>query len=260
MNNNFTLSVTLGMSSLSILSSFADKQIIALLALSIAVISTLSYLRSRKGNGKAALDAVQFISNLSMNSRYQKSTLAVLKKSVNPAFVFYPELSRAIDTYRYSSSTKGISALASKYNVGALSEAFGIIVDSLENGSDMHLPITELKQKIYAVNGKRLSNAKMQSMGSIVKLGAMVFFPLFAGISLEITRITSVIGGAAEINTAALSIILMLYIASVNNSIVKYSVSKGSALSVASYSSLQIAAALLIFRLSYAIGGMMLRW
>ena len=248
------------MSALSAISSFAGKPLIALLALSVAVISTLSYLRSHKGNGKAALDAAQFISNLSMNSRYQKSTLAVLKKSANPVFVFYPELSRAIDTYRYSSSTKCISDVASRYNVGALSEALGIIVDSLENGSDVHLPITELKQKTYTIGGKKLSNAKMQSMGSIVKLGAMIFFPLFAGISLEITRITSVIGGSAEINTAALSIILMLYIALVNNSIVKYSVSKGSALSIASYSSLQIAAALLIFRLSSAVGSMLLRW
>lgn len=256
------LFASISLASASILLTAIDRSIGSVLLAAFAAIALLLYRRSGKGRGKLDSDVLQFISNLSINSRYQKSAIASLRNSLDPKFVFYKGFSHAIDAYRYSGSVDEIGMVASRYGNETLAAATHIIGDSLITGSDLHAPISGLKLKLSKTESRKLSAAKMQSIDSIVRMGTIIFFPMFAGISLEIMHITSALGGAVVQNTVLFSAILMFYIAYVNNSIVKHSSGYGTdgVMPVVSLSMMQIAIALLAFRLSSVAGSVLLRW
>ena len=253
------LFVALALSLLSILASIVDRIAYSIPAMSVSAAVLLIYVALWRGGGGIGGEITQFISNLSYTSKNQKSVIAVLRSSLDPKFGFYDEFSRAIKEYEYSGSLAPLHSLARGYRNSYLAEAVQAIGDSLENGGDLHFQMVELERKMEEIKKKEFSTAKMQGLDSMVKMGAVVFFPIFAGISIEITRITSTIGGATGPSTFLLSIALMFYIASVNNTIVRNLERGGRMLRAAAFSSVQISAALMLFRLSTVIGNMLLR-
>lgn len=226
----------------------------------LACAACLLALERLRGPGPAKIDgdALRFVNNILSNYSCSASTVSIVQKSLNSEFSFYKAMKRAIAEYHLSSDApRAFSRLASTRSY-ILSAATAAIVDRLEYGTALKAPLAELKR--HALRRKRnTTQGVVASAGalSIARLGSMLFFPLFAGISINILLLTSEMQGVSAQGVSALVLVFAFYILYTNFLNFKYSLKESveSRIRKALFSG---AAAMVAFRLAMLLSVSML--
>ncbi|MEM0202264.1 MAG: hypothetical protein QXR73_03745 [Candidatus Micrarchaeaceae archaeon] len=158
-----------------------------------------------------------FVSNLMLNYSDGKSTITIIKESLDRRFLFYKDVQAAIRAYTMSGNAREAFAWAASYASPLYREVFFALAESLESGASIIGPIREIAKSISATEGLNArSIGSMANAMSIVNLGSVIFFPVFAGISYYIMGFSAGISGAAPLGQIAYMFIIVFYIAEIS--------------------------------------------
>ncbi|MDE1857123.1 MAG: hypothetical protein KGH98_03510 [Candidatus Micrarchaeota archaeon] len=129
---------------------------------------------------------------------------------------FYQNMALCIEHYALSGDTRPIRGLG--FRAPGLSELCMCISDSLDTGRWLYRPLKLLRKRqdsIYALRAKSLGG--IAGALSLTRLGSTIFFPAFAGISLDILSFgPGMVGGGKALGVGAISMVLISYILIIN--------------------------------------------
>lgn len=203
-------------------------------------------------------DALQFIDNILENYSDSVSTLTLLERSLNSRFAFYGDMQRAIRTYALSANAEHAFSVLLGYDSYALRGLVSTVRGRLEEGAELRMQLVELKRHIMLRNSKKLESiGTLGSALSISQIGSVLFFPIFAGISLNIMRFAASMQAAAHANTQALIAVFAFYIMYLNLLNLKYDTRESAAVR-AEKAALSCAVAMLVFRATSVLSAVML--
>ena len=245
--------------SFAVISAAASLFVNVYAGIAAAMLSFAAFylLHRRVGGDHSSIesDTAQFISNLIDNYDGYADTISVIRSSLSPSFRFYSDMNEAISKYLTQGNAElSFSKLLSSSSV-ALCETASAIVRRLDDGSDMIGPLKETRRHINAENRHRLKNlGSVLNADSVVRLGSMMFFPAFAGISMRIAVFAGSSQGFAALKAGALSLIFAFYIIHTNLMNFSYSNSPMKTEKAA----LSAALGMIAFRASYLLSTMML--
>jgi hypothetical protein len=209
-----------------------------------------------KGSRRHVIDreVIQLIDSV-LQRKATASATESIAASNRERFKFHKALDRAIRAYGLSYGTSYFSSLSS-YGSYALTRLSNIIVSALERGYDMIPSLERLKVKLENEDRqKRRSVMQIRSAASLSRLGPMLFFPIFAGITTNIVKFASL----STQSSGLLQIVpaLSFYIVAANVAGFEYSgLSNPEFMERASVAA---AAGLFIFRASSLVSAIMLR-
>jgi|GEM_PF-2813466 len=234
-----------------------------LVSMLFAISATAAFLFGKKLSHVQDVDhsTMELIENMLSRPNVSISLSERIIESIPPDSAFSEEMKNAIAVYRYSGSTAALKAVAAKYNSEPLKEAVYAMAHSLESGAPVAEMLSEIKFQFEEEKSKALGTGKLRGMDSIVNIGVLVFFPMFAGISVNIINITSSISSMSLSNVSVLVAVIGFYVASAAATLSKYGPGIERSVKLkASNSSFMIMLALLVFRSSMVLGRVMLRW
>lgn len=203
-------------------------------------------------------DVIGYCGSLLDLLSYKTPTPKALSQALDRRYWFFCDMESSIRNYKLSGDTKAMRVIGKKYP--ELSELCMCISSSLETGKWLYKPL-----RLLMARQESLYSIRMQSLGgitnalSITRLGTTVFFPAFAGISLDIMSFGSgMAGGGKALGIGAISIVLVSYILLTNYVNAAFS-AKGNPLRKASDIITFSSIASLIFSSSSYMGNLMLR-
>lgn len=170
-------------------------------------------------------DALQFLDNMLANYSDTASTVALVERSLNCKFAFYADARRAVSRFRLQPDARRAFLALLHSGSYALRGVAAAIVSRLEDGAPLRVQLAELKRHVLRRRGSE-SRGIASSAGalSIARLGSAVFFPAFAGISINILRLTSEMQGTATLGAPALVPVFAFFVLYTNTLNFKYSV------------------------------------
>jgi hypothetical protein len=200
-------------------------------------------------------DSAQFVGNLIENYDAHADTISQIRASLSPSFWFYPEMSSAISRYIAQGHARlSFSKLLGSKSI-SLREATSAMVRRLDDGAEIIDSLKETKRHANTENRQRMKNlGSVLNADSVVRLGSMVFFPVFAGISMRIALFAGSSQGFAALRIGALSAIFAFYIIHTNLTNFSYSITSMKTEKAALSAALGVAA----FKISYLLSTMML--
>jgi hypothetical protein len=202
----------------------------------------------RTSGGVVESDALQFIDNVLENYSDSVNTLTLLEKSLNDRFDFCKDMQSAIRTYVLSSDARQAFSVLLRYDSYALRGITSAVIGRLEEGTELRMQLAEVRKHALRRSGKELKNiGAMGSALSITQIGSVLFFPIFAGISLNIMQFTAGMQGAGHPSAPALIAVFAFYIAYLNLLNFKYNMKESTA-TRAEKAALSCATALLVFK------------
>jgi hypothetical protein len=209
--------------------------------------------RSRRASGNVVEGyALQFIDNMLWNYSDSIDTCTLLERSLDGRFAFCKEVQGAIRKYALSSDARQAFSTLLRSDSYALRGVASAVAHRLDDGSELRMQLAEVRKHVMQRNGKGLKGVRaLGGALSITQVGAAVFFPAFAGISLNIMQFTAGMRGAGP-GAAALTAVFAFYIAYTNLLNFKYDM-KESAAARAEKVALSCAAAMLVFRAAAAL-------
>ncbi len=204
----------------------------------------------RKSDGTVEGDALQFIDNVLENYSDSMNTLTLLEKSLNSKFSFCKEMQDAINRYALSSNARQSFSVLLGHDSYALKGIAASVIGRLDEGTELRMQLIEVRRHVIQRNNKELKNiGVLGSAISITQIGAVFFFPIFAGISLNIIQFTAGMQGAGSPSTRALIAVFAFYIAYLNMLNFKYSMRESTA-TRAEKSALSCAIAMFVFKIA----------
>ncbi len=207
----------------------------------------------RAGANAVDRDAVQFIDSVLENYSDSASTLGLLEKSLNDRFAFCKDMQRAIRTYRLSSNARQAFSVLLGYNSYAMKGIVSAVTSRLDNGACLRMQFLELRKHIAQRNGNELKNTRtLGSLLSVTRIGAILFFPIFAGISLNILKFTAIMQSSGSPSAQALTAVFAFFISYSNMLNFKYDM-RESATVRAQKSALSCAVAIFVFKIASAL-------
>jgi hypothetical protein len=205
------------------------------------------------GAGAAERDAVQFIDNVLENYSDSTNTIALLKRSLNGRFVFCKEMTDAMRAYTLSSNARQAFSGLLQYGSQALTGIVSAVTNRLDNGAELRMQLLEVRKHAARRNGNSLRNTTMLGSAlSVTEIGSVLFFPIFAGISLNILRFTASIQSAGYPDGHALVAVFAFFIVYLNVLNSKYNM-KERVSARAKKSALSCALAILVFKVASAL-------
>lgn len=134
--------------------------------------------------------------------------------SANGSYTFSKKISDSLEYYYRSSSAKRFMALM-QYRSECLSETVLLIIDALENGSDVDSRLVKLLGKHEYLGELRMRHVgSLENSISLVQVGNMAFFPAFAGICKNISGITMSSGFSMPFTVLILAYVAIVSISS----------------------------------------------
>ncbi|MGC8651959.1 MAG: hypothetical protein ACP5UH_01765 [Candidatus Micrarchaeia archaeon] len=243
----------------------------AVLSLSLALLgmpllavlpAALSLLFNSRWSGRSKAlelsDLHVFVGNLIANYSPGRSTMSIIRSSLDPGLVFYNKVTDALHMYELSGNAQRAFAWADCCSSRLCKEVFFALSESLESGTIMLGPIKELYRNISSAQAIQLRSVGSATNAlSIVSVGSVVFFPIFAGISYYIMGFSSGLSGNAAIGFAAYAFMIVFYVSeiSVYNSL-HGALDRGAISGILA----NIAVGTLLFRLSYMFALSGIRW
>jgi hypothetical protein len=203
-----------------------------------------------RGAGQRATesDALRFIDNIIGNYSDSASTVALLEKSLNGSFAFCREFRDAIRTYSLSADAGQAFSALLRSDSYALRGIASATIGRLDGGAELRMRLVELRRHVMRRNGNALKNTGLLGSAlSVTQIGAALFFPAFAGISLRIMQFTEGMQNAGHPSAQALVAVFAFYIAYLNLLNFKYNMREDWTVR-AEKSALSCAAALLVFK------------
>ncbi len=137
-----------------------------------------------------------------------------LERSLPQKYAFRDDAVRALQCYTRSGDAKvfgSVSAFGSK----RLKELFSAIAASLESGHDASVPLERLRDDFRQADSYRLRGiGNSSNYSAVMRLGTSVFFPMFAGVSVNIMGFAhSALGGPAQAGASLLGIFAVYAVA-----------------------------------------------
>ncbi|MGC8538099.1 MAG: hypothetical protein ACP5MZ_03930 [Candidatus Micrarchaeia archaeon] len=191
-------------------------------------------------------DTLAFLDNLSMHANVEVLEARVLK-SLSRNFVFYKDFKDALAEYRVSGDAAHAFERLHGYGYKYFEAAALLIRESLESGNDISYALESLHVECQEHDAlKRKHDGEMANFRSLQTLGSVIFFPVFAGLSMNVLRMSTVHTAALEYG--AFGTVVLLYILIVNFITPLFS-ERGVSARIASIS-MRIAIASLVLELS----------
>lgn len=174
------------------------------------------------------------------------SSLCLVSKQ---GYKFAPAMQRGIDAF--GSGISAESALDEVSKIGPDFEELKMILSlGLETGADIRKPLKNFIGKLRIERKYLLRGAStISNFLSISKLGSFVFFPIFAGISIEIMSFSGLANGSS-INPVPLFCIFGAYIVIANYANARFSIKNQSNRQLLIRSLLYSLVGLAIFKIS----------
>ncbi len=200
-------------------------------------------------------DSAQFIGNLIDNYGGHAGTISLVRASLSPDFRFYSDMNEALSRYLTQGNAELSFSKLLKSDSIALAEATSAIVRRLDDGAEMIGPLKETRRRINSESRHRMKNlGSVLNADSVVRLGSMMFFPAFAGISMRIAVFAGSSQGFSALKAGALSLIFAFYIIHTNVTNFGYSKSPMNMEKAA----VSAALGMIAFQASYLLSTMML--
>lgn len=166
-------------------------------------------------------EAIAFVRNILENCKRDKATPSIIRTSISSDWRIYKEIKRATDLFKLTGQS-GFSVALKNYNSELLSEAASIIDYSLEHGTGMYKPMLDIEKRFETLEELKTRNrALFNSSMSMVKLGTILFLPIFGGISIDILHVVSQASRPAAMNS--ILAMFLFYIVTANFINVRYS-------------------------------------
>ena len=191
-------------------------------------------------------DAIAFLDNLAMHANEGVLETRVLK-SLSKNFVFYNDFRDALAEYHISGDAPHAFERLRKYRHRYFEAAVLLIGESLESGNDVSYALESLRIECQEHNAlRRKHDGEMVNFRSLQMMGSVFFFPVFAGLSMNVLRMSTAHITAMEFGTFA--VVVLLYVLIVNFIAPLFS-ERGVSARIASIS-MRIAIASLVLELS----------
>ena len=241
------------------LSVAASLLLNAYAGIAFAALSSLCFLLLYRSSGSGAsrreIESMQFVGNIIDNYTEQTSTLKLIEMSLSNELWFRKDMEEAVSRYRmHGDAGSAFSKLLSS-DTTALREATAAIVQGLDSGTGMLGPLKEIKRRIGAERRYALkAMGGTLNADSVSRLGSALFFPAFAGISLQIVRFTDAGQGFSSAKAWVLMATFAFYIISAN--MINFRYSRGPM--IAEKSALSCAIGIIVFKASSMLSILML--
>jgi hypothetical protein len=205
-------------------------------------------------------DTLSLLRNMKANYSRGASARVVLSKSIRSGFVFGKALSLAVNAYFRSGDLNFSFRGLERYRSAVFGEAVSMIKDYIGNGAGIRKRLDDMLAAAERLEGQRLrSHGGLTNAFSVVRLGSILFFPMFAGISCRIIAFSAAMGLSGSIAAQSLLPVILFYVVA-SNAIGSLSFYRGTELrAVVSNASLCAGGALLVFSAASAAASLMLR-
>ncbi len=159
-------------------------------------------------------DTMAFLDNMAMHANVEVLEARVLK-SLSRNFVFYRDFRDALAEYRVSGDAAHAFERLRRYSYRYFEAAALLIRESLESGNDVSYALESLHAECQEHNAvKRRHDGEMANFRSLQMMGGVIFFPIFAGLSINVLRMSTAHITALEYGT--FGTVVLLYILIVN--------------------------------------------
>ena len=251
---NLLAIVCIAAATASALAGIISEFMLSAILLAICIVSFIALRLHIIKNSTIYRQVIILIESM-LSRRTAGSTVRLLEMSNSPDFGFHKELSHAIMAYRLSYDTEPFTRL-SAYGSYALTRFSSIVVSGLEMGHEIIPSLERLKASLQSEDRqKRRSVMQIRNAVSLSRIGPMLFFPIFAGITTNIMKFASVAVQSQPF--PQITPILSLYILAANVS--GFENSRISDLEFLCDAALASAIGLFIFRASSLLSAIMLR-
>ena len=225
MRNKALTAICTASASLSIAAALASSAYIAIM-LALLSLAAFYMLHKRSGgdDNRRDNDVLQFVSNLIDNYSNSINTARLLGISLSKDFWFYKEMKDSVSKYSIDGSAEASFSKLLGSDSMALRHIASIIAQRLDSGAEILDPLKEIRRRIILDSRYKLrSLGSVLNSNSVVGLGSMLFFPAFAGISLQIIRFTNISQGISAANPLPLIAIFAFYMVYINTLNFRYS-------------------------------------
>ena len=189
--------------------------------------SALFYLclkRLGRRSGAIDNDSMQFVGNFIENYTDSISTTKLVDLSLSQGFWFCNDMKDAMAMYKMCGDAEYSFSKLLCCDSAAMRETASIISQRLDNGIECLALMKEIKKRTAMENRHSMrALAGSISSNSVIRLGSMLFFPVFAGISMQIADFTEASQGVAALNAGALLLIFPFFIIIMNLTNFRYS-------------------------------------
>ena len=159
-------------------------------------------------------DTLAFLDNLAMHANVEVLEARV-SRSLSRNFAFYKDFRDALAEYRISGDAVNAFERLRKYRHRYLEAAALLISESLGSGNDISYALESLHAECQEHNSvKRRHDGEMANFRSLQMMGGVIFFPIFAGLSMNVLRMSTAHITALEYGT--FGTVVLLYILIVN--------------------------------------------
>ena len=238
---------------LAIVSSLFGKFILS--AAFLAIVAALFVAARKLGNSAKAVDN-QLIRLL--DDAFSKDSgipiIRCIRDSNKKEYIFHDALESAIRAHALSGDTSRFAALG-RYQSRHLERFALMLSHSLEHARDISKELSEFRAELVEdERQRRRLRAQIDGAAAISHLGTMLFFPLFAGVSIQIMRFAS---SYSVFRFSSVFPVLAFYIVAAN--LIGFEYSDRDSISVVSDAAASAAAAFFVFSATNIVANLMLR-
>ena len=159
---------------------------------------------SRKSRAAADAMALSLAERLAERLRHGEPLLAALERSIRPGMVQHDMLCTALFRYKSSGDASAIERL-DPMGSERLRRLFELIASSLAGSENPLNALEELAGELRREESYRMKSiGLMSNYSSVLRLGTAVFFPLFAGISMNVIAFAHASVGGTYASSAQL--------------------------------------------------------
>lgn len=168
------------------------------------------------GGRRIAVETSMFMKNLISNYLPKKSIIGIMQQSLDKEWQIGRVFQSAINSYALSGNARRSFECMKLFDSYELKKLVGILVIGLDTGADIWMPLVELDKLSEQTKDKSaVGMAYMKNTSSLIKIGTVLFLPVFAGISVSILGISQGAGADYGIGLP-ISIVLGTYLIMIN--------------------------------------------
>ncbi len=200
----------------SIFFIFLNKLLFCFLLFVIALILYLNIKRIEHKN-KINENDYEFLSNLIYRYNLNHNKLQLISSSLNKKFYFYNQIILSIKLYKKSlNAENSFSNLFESFGSFYFKQIINLIIQNLDENIDIYFSLIEVKKQLdKEIKYMSKISGNLHSSISMIQLGSVIFFPIFAGISMNILEFTSKMNNI-NFNFENFSILFVFYIIIIN--------------------------------------------
>ncbi len=213
---NYLIILELILFILSLVFIFFNKLIICIILFGIAIFLYLNIKRIKYKN-KTDENDYEFLSNLIYKYKLNPNKLNLISNTLNKKFYFYKEFLYSLKLYKKSiNAEKSFLNLFKSTNSFYFTQIINLIIQSLDENINIYFSLIEVQKQF---NNERKFKSEisgnLNSSLSMIQLGSVIFFPIFAGISMNILEFASKMNNI-HLNFENFSVLFVFYIIIIN--------------------------------------------